>query len=170
MIRRGLLAALILGSALVLGGCRSAPADPTADIALDGSPREPDGEGIVEKVSLEEITIDGQTFGLSRNLLAFNTYTLEALPVLSTQGSYVQIGVKSDKVVWLAQVARVLTADGEPQAFYRGTLVAKEDRMLTFQDGTVLQASKDLPIPAVGSIVVADLDVRARVVKGFSPA
>ena len=152
----GVVAAALL---LVTGACRSTPEEPSADIALDGSRRDPDVEGVVNEVSVEEITVDGETYELSRNLLAFNTYSLVALPVLRTEGSYVQLGIESDEVVWLAEVAKVLPEGGGRAAFYRGTLLEVDDEHLVFQDGTVLRAGEDLERPTPPAVVLARIDV-----------
>ena len=156
MRRGGWPAAVIL--LVLLAACGSGDAEPTADIALDGSRRDPDVEGLVGRVSIEEITIDGKRYELSRNLQAFNTYTLVALPVLRTEGSYVHAGLKSGKVVWLAEVAKVLGPGTGRTAFYRGTLTAVDDGELVFQDGTVLRPDDELELPEPPVAVLASID------------
>ena len=158
MIRCALaaLAAIVM----LAGACRSQP-EPEADIRLDGSPRIPDRAGVVTAVSLREITVDRTSIPLSRKLRAFSTYTLAAMPVLQTKGAYVHVGVKSGKVVWLAEVAKLLPAPGGKQqtAFYTGT-VAKTlpGKQVAFADGTVLELSDGLAPPPAKASVLAEID------------
>jgi hypothetical protein len=162
MTRRRLVA---VGLALLVAlstGCRGG--DPVADIRLDGTPRLPDRAGVVEAVSLKDITVDGKTTPLSRRLLAFSTYTLAALPVLQTKGTYVHLGTKDGKVVWVALVAKLL---GE-KAFYDGTFVRAEGGGLVFQDGTVLVAAAGVAPPPPGTRVLAEIDVTHDRVAKFS--
>lgn len=152
----GRVAALVLGATL-FGACGS-DGEPTADIDLDGSRRDPDVEGVVDEVSVEEITIDGERFELSENLLAFNTYTLVALPVLGTEGSYVHAGTTSGKVVWLAEVAKVLGGGDRALGYYRGTLLERDGDRLVFQDGTVLRVADDVEVPSPPAALLVGLD------------
>ena len=136
--------------------------EPEADIALDGTPREPDRAGVVSKVTLEAVTIDGETIELSKKLLAFSTYTLAATPVLHSDGAYVHVGVSDGKVVWLAVIGRsVRGAGGASDVFYTGTVkrVDAKAKEVTFVDGTVLQAAPDVDIPAAGSQLLVTIDV-----------
>jgi hypothetical protein len=156
-VRWGGRVAALLVSVVALGACGS-EGEPTADIDLDGSRRDPDVEGVVEEVSLDDITIDGRRYELSENLLAFNTYTLVALPVLRTEGSYVHAGTKSGKVVWLAEVAKVIDRGDRALGYYRGTLLERDGDRLVFQDGTVLRAGDDVEVPAPPVALLVGLD------------
>lgn len=164
----GRLAALLLALAVV-GACGS-PGEPSADIELDGSRRDPDVEGLVNAVSVEEITIDGRTHDLSRNLLAFNTYTLVALPVLRTEGSYVHAGTKDGKVVWLAEVAKVLDQGEKSLGYYRGTLLERDGDRLVFQDGTVLRVGEATEVPAPPAALLVGVDAEADLVTSVANA
>jgi hypothetical protein len=157
MRRGGAVAAVLV--ALVLGAGCGGRGEPRADIALDGSRRDPDAAGVVSKATTEAITVDGKRYPLSRNLLAFNTYTLEAVPVVGTRGSYVQVGLASGKAVWVAEVARVISSAGGRIGYYRGTVVAHEGDEVVFRDGTVLHVAPGVAVPAPSTAVLAELDV-----------
>lgn len=157
MRRRGAAALLLV--AIVLPACDRG-GEPKADIKLDGSARFPDRAGVVGKVSLERITIDGKEAELSRNLQSFSTYTLTALPVLNTRGAYVHAGVEDGEVVWIALVAKLLSVPpAAPEAFYKGTFARAQGRNLVFRDGTVFAAAPGLEPPTVGFQVLAEIDV-----------
>ena len=154
---------------LVAGAC-GRDSEPTADIALDGSPRVPDRSGIVGRVTLEHITIDGEKLELSKKLLAFSTYTLAAMPVLQTDDAYVHAGVKDGKVVWVALVSQPLRDGRTTTAFYTGTVKRKRSRTVEFVDGTVLRTAPDVVVPAAGSELLIEIDVRRDVVTKVSGA
>jgi hypothetical protein len=162
--------AIAVLTVVVLGGCGRGSSEPRADIKLDGSRRDPDVAGVVAKVTTEAVTIDGRSYPLSRNLLAFNTYTLEAVPVVGTRGSYVQAGVTSGKVVWLAEIARVLGRSGARTGYYRGTVVEVDGKLLVFQDGTVLRSGPGVAVPTPPVAVLAEVDVDHDVVARLSGA
>lgn len=153
--RRRAGAALV--AVLLLAGCGGGE-DPVADIELDGSARTPDAEGLVEDVSLEDIRVDGKRYELSKNLLAFSTYTLAAMPVLATEGNYVHVGTKEGKAVWVAQVAKPLRTSADALLVYEGTIRRVQGDRVEFGDGTVLRAGKQVAVPAVGSRIQVELD------------
>jgi hypothetical protein len=152
----------VLLAVAATGACRAGGQDPMADIHLDGSARPPDVAGVVTKVTVDDITIDAKTYRLSRNLLAFNTYSLEAIPVLRTKGSYVHAGLVEGRAVWVSEVARVLpAASGRRVGYYRGTLLAVDDGRLVFRDGTVLRPAAGVAAPKPPVAVLATIDVRS---------
>jgi hypothetical protein len=157
-----------LVSVIAVGAC-GGDAEPAADIKLDGSAREPDLAGLVTDVSLESIAIDGDEHDLSRKLLAFSTYNLTAIPVLSTEGAYVHAGVEDGKVTWVALVARPLKG-ARNEAFYDGTVRSVRGRVVRFADGTVLEVADAVAIPPAGSKILAVLDPKRDLVTGFRGA
>ena len=163
MRRRHVGAALVALLAFV-GACGD-DEDPVADITLDGSTRPPDREGIVEEVSLEDIRIDGQRYELSKKLLAFSTYTLTAIPVLATEGSYVHLGVEDGKAVWVAQIAQPLRSASGSTFVYEGTIRRVRGDRVEFGDGTVLRATVE--IPPVGSRIQVTIDPDADRIVGL---
>jgi hypothetical protein len=134
---RRLAVVLVVGVLVLVAGCDSSGDEV---VALDGSPRHPDDEGVVTAISFERITLDGRrSYDVSRKLLAFSTSTRELEPMLLRDGQYVQIGLDGRTMVWMAGVAAVVPTD-PPAVYYVGRLVAVEDgRRAVFADGTVLR-------------------------------
>ena len=150
------LVALLVASSFVACGSED---DPAPSIKLDGSARVPDDAGIVDAVSVEEITIDGRERPLSKYLQSFSTYKLTVVPVLQSEGAYVHVGVTRGQVVWLAVVAKPLPKDGGGSAaFYTGTVVRTDEDGVVFQDGTVLDRASGLDEPVAGAVVLAEID------------
>ena len=54
LVRR--LSLLLLAGALTLAGCARSDSH---RLVLDGRPRPPDAEGVVEKISFDSVTLDG---------------------------------------------------------------------------------------------------------------
>ncbi len=162
---------LAASAALVMSGCGSS--DPV--VKLDGSPRLPDAEGIVQTASINGITLDGERrFAVSKKLISFSTYNYKPVQLASTIGAYVQVGTNDDTVVWLSKVGPVRTDDaGHKTVQYQGDLVAVDGARLTFKDGTVLRLAKGLKPPAdpLGP-TYAVIDAAKHVVQGatFAPA
>lgn len=157
-----LLGALCLG-AVACGQSSDAP------VKLDGSPRRPDAEGVVVKASASGLTLDGKrSYEVSKKLVSFSTYNRKVVPLASTVGSYVQVGVNGDTVVWLSKIGPVATgADGKRTVQYQGDLVDVDSSDLIFKDGTVLRLGKGLTPPAdpLGPTYVV-LDADEHVVQG----
>ncbi|MEY2424637.1 MAG: hypothetical protein QOI61_209 [Actinomycetota bacterium] len=164
-------AVLAASAALAMSGCGSS--DPV--VKLDGSPRVPDTEGIVQKASVNGITLDGnRRYGVSKKLISFSTYNQKPAPLVSTIGSYVQVGMNGDTVVWLAKIGPVQAdSSGHKTVQYQGDLVSVNGARLTFKDGTVLRLAKGLTPPAdpLGP-TYAVIDADKHVVQGatFAPA
>jgi hypothetical protein len=160
-VRSRFRVALVGLVALVFALAACTTGEPTADIKLDGTPRVPDRAGIVTAVSLEKLAIDGQSFTLSRKLLCFSTYTLGAMPVLSTEHEYVHAGIKDKKIVWVALIARIVQSagpSGEKQAFYTGTVKTVAGSRVTFVDGTVLSFRSGMNVPPKDTKVLVRID------------
>lgn len=156
------VAALATSAAITLGACGGGGA-PSADIKLDGTARVPDAEGIVAKASIDGITLDGgRKYDVSKKLISFSTYNLQLVPLVRMIGSYVHIGLKDKKVVWIAKVGVVTRdADKHGTVVYQGHLVSTRGQRMTFRDGTVLTLKRGLtpPADATGSTyVVIDAD------------
>jgi hypothetical protein len=158
------LATLTVGLALLTSCGGPAP------LVLDGSPRTPDTEGVVTKVTTKEIQLDGRrSYHLSRDLQSFSTYTLTTIPVLQSTGRYVQLGLDGDTATWIATVGAVIEQDPRV-VVYTGELAAVRHGRLVFRDGTVLQLDKRVSVPKPQANVVVDIDpARHRAVKVKTP-
>jgi hypothetical protein len=136
---------------------------------LDGSPRMPDVEGVVEHISFERITLDGgRSYGVSKELSSFSTYDLAAVPMLHRQGQYVQLGLDGRQVVWMAGIGVVVRAPGTaPVVFYNGYLSRLEGRRAIFRDGTVLRLGRGVESPRPSGQVRAEIDPEAHAVRAL---
>ncbi|MEA3075491.1 MAG: hypothetical protein QOF60_399 [Actinomycetota bacterium] len=167
MIRRVLLAALLLAVSL-LGGCSDASGgNNRTGIKLDGSPRVPTDAGIATVATAARIEIDGKrTYRVSRQLLCFSTVTLEPVPLVQREGQYVHVGVRDGTVVWVASIGAVLRAEGAPPVvYYRGTLRTLVGHTATFKDGTVLRLAPEIPKLDPDSRLLAEIDPTADLVR-----
>jgi hypothetical protein len=136
-------------------------------IALDGTPRYPDAQGVVDRVSVTSITLDGhRTYKVSKKLQSFSTSTLQTLPLLQRKGQYVQVGLDGDTMVWIANVGAILPVE-PPAVYYQGRLLRTDaQRRLVFRDGTVLPLAPGVTSPVPTGFVRADIDPAAHVVRG----
>ncbi|MDQ1374676.1 MAG: hypothetical protein QOJ09_2014 [Actinomycetota bacterium] len=130
--------AALVAVALLAGACHHARAD---RVVLDGRPRYPDVEGVVQSVSVKRIVLDGgRSYAVSPNLQSFSTYTLETTPLLGRLHQYVQVGLQGHTAVWVAGVGAVVRSpSAPPAAYYLGHLVRVQGRRAVFRDGTVLR-------------------------------
>lgn len=163
MMSRLVRAALAVTAAVSLGfaGCGG---DDEPAVALDGSPRVPDTEGVVTEVSDEEIVLDGKhTFDVSDELLAFSTYTLEAIPLAQRKGQYVQLGLDGDTAEWLALIGEPL----EGRVYYTGELEEVDGDKLVFADGTVLALGDGVEAPSGSGRLRVIIDPTKRAIVGF---
>ncbi|MGI8792091.1 MAG: hypothetical protein ACR2H3_02755 [Acidimicrobiales bacterium] len=168
-VRRSLLA--LLAVFVLLAGACGGGGDPVAGISLDGTPRVPDDEGVVTAISFESITLDdARTYGVSKNLKAFSTVTLELEPMLVRDGQYVQIGVKKGKMVWMAGIAQVVPTE-PPTVYYTGTIdgVKSSERSVVFRDGTVLRLADGYEPPVTEGAVVVKIDPVAHRIVDLKP-
>jgi hypothetical protein len=129
-------------------------------LVLDGRPRFPDAEGVVESVSFTRITLDGgRRYGVSKQLQSFSTYDLGAVPMLQRQGQYVQLGLDGRTAVWMAGVGVVVRVAGQaPVVFYHGHLLRTDGRRAIFRDGTVLRLAEGVTSPVGTGPVRAEID------------
>lgn len=134
--------------------------DASSELVLDGRPRLPDAEGVVEKISFEEITLDGgRTYEVSKDLQSFSTYDLAAVPMLHRLGQYVHLGLDGDKAEWMAGIGVVVRAgDAPPVVFYNGHFLRTEDGRAIFRDGTVLALADGVTPPIDKGLVRAEID------------
>lgn len=137
------------------------------ELVLDGSPRTPDAEGVVEKISFEKITLDGnRTYPVGEDLASFSTYDLVATPMLHRKGQYVQLGLDGDEAVWMAGIGVVVRVSGRPPVvFYNGHLLRTEDGRAIFRDGTVLRLGRGVRPPVRTGAVRAEIDPARHVVR-----
>ena len=150
------LSLLLLAGALTLAGCAERDSD---RLVLDGRPRLPDVEGVVEKISFESVTLDGgRTFAVGKDLQSFSTYDLAAVPMLQRLGQYVQLGLDGKKVAWMAMIGEVVRGRGAPVVYYNGVLLRLEGDRAIFRDGTVLQLAEGVTSPVERGFVRAEVD------------
>ena len=155
-MRRPPFPLILLAGALVLAGCAKSDSH---RLVLDGRPRPPDAEGVVEKISFESVTLDGgRTFEVRKDLQSFSTYDLAAVPMLQRLGQYVQLGLDGKKVAWMAMIGGVVRGGAAPVVYYNGVLVRTDGDRATFRDGTVLQLAAGVTSPVETGFVRAELD------------
>lgn len=166
MFKAGLIAVAVL-----LTACGSSS---KSVVVLDGSPRVPDVEGVVESVSAKRVRLDGKrSYPVSHDVVAFSTYNRRAVALAGTKGKYVHIGLRHGEVVWVGQIGVVQLNNDSRTVLYQGNLVSVSGRRLNFVDGTVLRLAPGLTAPADvrgNTFVVIDPD--RHVVQGatFAPA
>ena len=155
-MHRSPLPLLLMAGALLLAGCAKSD---RPRLVLDGRPRFPDVEGVVEQISFERITLDGgRSYGVRKDLQSFSTYDLAAVPMLHRLGQYVQLGLDGKKVAWMAMVGEVVRGPAAPVVYYNGVLVRLEGDRAIFRDGTVLQLADGVTSPVDQGFVRAELD------------
>lgn len=157
------LASLVATAVLLLGACGGSSVKP---IPLDGTPRYPDAEGIVQAVDVHHITLDGgRTYKVSPNLQSFSTYTLETLSLLGRKGQYVQVGLHRGTMTWIAAIGAPVPLQ-PPVVFYNGRLTRIDSSgHLVFRDGTVLRLGLSVTSPTTSGVVRAEIDPTAHVVR-----
>lgn len=153
-----LLAALGAAALLVvLAGSCSSGSPGRVDLTLDGSPRVPDAEGIAGIARADLIEVAGKQYKVSPDLVAFSTHDLSLTPLVRWQGSYVQVGLEGDTVVWLAGVAGIISGD-PPYAQFSGQVEAVDGHRVVLRGGTVVTLGAGVaPYPA-GAFVIIRLD------------
>jgi hypothetical protein len=163
--------AMVAMAVLLLAACGSS-SKPV--VALDGTPRTPDVEGVVESVTTKRLQLDGKRqYAVSDDVTAFSTYNRRAVSLAGTKGKYVHVGLRHGKVVWVGQIGVVQLGDDSRTVLYQGNLASADGRRLKFADGTVLRLAPGLTAPADvrgNTFVVIDPD--RHVVQGatFAPA
>ena len=147
---------LLVAGTLLLAGCANSDSH---RLALDGRPRVPDVEGIVEQISFEKVTLDGgRSYGVRKDLQSFSTYDLAAVPMLQRLGQYVHLGLDGEKVAWMAMIGEVVRGAGAPVVYYNGVLLRLDGDRAIFRDGTVLQLADGVTSPVETGFVRAELD------------
>ncbi|HYT39951.1 MAG TPA: hypothetical protein VEN99_10590 [Acidimicrobiia bacterium] len=145
-----------MAGALILAGC---PKSDAHRLVLDGRPRIPDAEGVVEGISFDRITLDGgRSYGVRKDLQSFSTYDLAAVPMLQRLGQYVQLGLNGKKVAWMAGIGVVVRAGAPPVVYYNGVLLRRDGGRAVFRDGTVLQLAAGVTPPVEQGLVRAEID------------
>jgi hypothetical protein len=159
--------ALVMAMLLVLTAC-SRDGEKNA-FALDGSPRFPDAEGVVEEISLDRITLDGhRTYKVAEDLASFSTYDLSTTPMLHRQGQYVQLGLDGHTATWMAGIGVVVRApDKPPVVYYNGYLLKIEDGRAIFRNGTVLRLADGVKSPTDAGLLRAEIDPASHRVKAL---
>jgi hypothetical protein len=152
--------ALVLALGVMLGsaGCSRGGDEPA--FALDGSPRFPDAEGVVEDISLDRITLDGhRTYKVAKDLASFSTYDLSITPMLHRQGQYVHLGLDGDTAKWMAGIGVIVRAPGKPPTvYYNGYLLKIDEGRAIFRNGTVLRLADGVKSPTDTGLLRAEID------------
>ena len=144
-----------MSALLLLPGCRGG----SHRLVLDGRPRIPDAEGVVEEISFDGITLDGgRSFGVRRDLQSFSTYDLGPVPMLVRLGQYVQVGLDGKKVAWMAGIGVVVRTGAPPVVYYNGVLVRRAGDRAIFRDGTVLRLADGVTGPVKTGFIRAEID------------
>jgi len=159
-------AALACAAAAValLGACGG---ESEPDFKLDSSPRVADDEGVLTAASRQRVTLDGErSYEVSDELVSFSTYDRSVQPLLGFEKRYVQVGLRDDKVIWLAGIGAVVPGE-PPRVFYTGSLRRVDKGRAYFVDGTVLRLADGLAAPPSGQKVQARIDVKTRRVAEF---
>jgi hypothetical protein len=147
---------LLLAAIVLVAGCTRGGHD---RLVLDGRPRIPDVEGVVEQISFERVTLDGnRTFAVEKDLQSFSTYDLAAVPMLHRLGQYVQLGLNGKKVEWMAGIGVVVRGTAPPVVYYNGVLLRVEDDRAIFRDGTVLRLADGVTTRVGTGLVRVEID------------
>ena len=157
---------LLVAGALLLGGCARSGDD---RLVLDGRPRHPDAEGVVEEISFDRIILDGgRSYGVAKDLQSFSTYDLAAVPMLHRLGQYVHLGLNGKKVEWMAGIGVVVRSPAAPPVvYYNGVLVRLDGDRAIFRDGTVLRLAAGVTSPVESGLVRTELDPALHRVKAI---
>lgn len=141
---------------------------PPTSVTLDGTPRVPDGSGIVVEAGADRLELaEGTIFGYAEEFVSFATATQELVPVRGTPGDFVLYAVHDDELRWLGVVSAVVTVDGERRAYHGGRFVERdEEQRLVFADGTVLPAAPGLEDPPTGRVSTVTIDPERGLVIG----
>lgn len=169
MVERRSGRALLLAVLFALGACAGGDGQTAAGpIPLDGTPRHPDVEGVVEAIAddFSTITLDGdRVYELSPALQSFSTIDASIQPVRRRLGQYVLAGLDGDRMVWIAGVSAVVEAGDAPRvAYYTGNLVEVVDDRAIFEDGTVLTVDDGISAPDDATAVIVTIDAERHVV------
>ena len=179
-MRRAVAAVAVVAALGGLAGACSGGDDdgpPEGHVTLDGSPRVPDVEGVVEAMAedLSTLTLDGdRTYEIPKDVQSFSTVDGSTQPLRRRLNQYVHLGVDGRTVRWIAGIATVVDntgSGGGKVVYYVGELRKATGERLEFADGTVLrlQAGADVPAEAEGKQVLATIDPAKRVVVGLAP-
>ena len=138
-------------------------------LVLDGRPRYPDAQGVVDRVDVHRITLDGgRTYKVSPSLQSFSSISLQTVPLLQRQGQYVQIGLRGHTMVWIAAIGSVVRLPTEHVVFYNGQLADTPPHRVVFRDGTVLDLADGVTSPVRTGFVRAEIDPSTHKVRRVS--
>jgi len=148
--------------ALLTGACASGSSGGT-ELVLDGTPRTPDAEGIATIARADLIEVAGKQYKVSSDLVVFSTHDLSLTPLVRWQGSYVQVGLEGDTVVWLGGVTGIVSGE-RPGAEFTGRVAAVHGAEVVLEGGTVVTLADGVKAVAPGTYVLIRLDpIRGRV-------
>lgn len=165
--------AALFGVAVVAALTAACGGSDSPAFKLDSSPRPADDQGVVTAVSRQKMTLDGsRSYKVSDDLVSFSAYDRSVQPLLGFENSYVHVGVRGEKVVWLAGIGVVVPgAAGTPRGVvYSGSVRKVEGGQAFFADGTVLRLADGVQPPVLGQVVQARIDIegpKAHRVTGF---
>lgn len=110
------------------------------------------------------LILDGERdYGVSEQLKSFSALDLSTQPLADTEGTYVQVGLVDDTVVWIGRIAQLVPTE-PPAAFYVGRFKSISEidgeRRAVFGEGTVLQLADGVEAPqgAEGQVLQAQID------------
>lgn len=156
-----LLTMLVVASVVSIASCSA-----EQGILERGGPRIPDVVGVVTDATLQRIELDhGRVYDIADSVESFLTRSHRVASLLSWEGKYVHIGLDDGKVSWIAGIG-VVVKDKSPRVFYSG-VVERLERARSrafFEDGTVLNLARNVDLPAKGTEVLCEIDVRRGVV------
>lgn len=147
----------LIAAALLFAGACSSGSGGGASLVLDGSPRVPDAEGIASIARADLIEVAGKQYEVSPDLVAFSTHDMALTPLVRWQGSYVQVGLDGDTVVWLAGVAGIISGD-RPVAEFTGQIDTVDGDQIVLEGGTVVTLAEGAKAYPPGAFVIVRLD------------
>ena len=159
---RRTLAAIAL---LALAGCIGCQRSTPTRVALDGSPRFGNDEGVATRVTRSRIVIDDKrAYRVAPRFVSFSTFTARPEPMRQRLHQYVLVGHHGRTIDWMAGVSTVIGTD-KPQAFYQGRLLRVDDKhRMIFRDGTVLQLARNVAAPKRNQPASVIIDARRHTV------
>jgi hypothetical protein len=169
------VAALVVLAAALLAGAGGCGDDSRGGgVALDGSPRVPDAEGVVAAIGPDFSTLTlegGRTYRIPKDVQSFSTIDGSTQPLRRRVDQYVHVGLDGDTMVWIAGISAVIDTGGTKAVYYGGELRNIAGSRLEFTDGTVLRVAKGVTVPAEaeGKRVLATIDPQQRVIVTLVP-
>lgn len=147
---------------LAFAGCNRG--DQRPGFTLDQSARVPDAAGVVASGDRKQIVLaDGRRFGVAPDLVAFSAQDVdiaEVLPLASFRGTFVQIGLRDGKAIWVGSFGPTLPDDqGVETVYFTGRVRKVAAKSVEFQKGIVVPLDDGVSTDATaGQYVRAEID------------